>query len=581
MAAPGRRKGLAIGLGAAALAGLLGSCVWRARPEKPPVSSVSEPAGLEDTTGAHLLDESVLFHRVRVDGQGRLLSWVEEGAPFARVPVLAWQGLQKVPVQPNGYKTYFVSSMFSGEPGQEFGFERDWVHHPAGLGAMLVDSAIMYSAYAADPSAIDEVRPFLDHILTHGRTGPDEAWASVPYACSNWGELRYGGANEVKYCPLGQPACGIGDGEGTLEPDKVGEMGHAFARLHQATGDPRYLDAARLCADALVTHVRPGHRTRSPWPFRVDARTGARVREDYGANVLGPIKLFDEMARLGQGDLAAYARVRGEALAWLLAYPVRTHLWDGYFEDIAITAEPGENGNQYTPLETARYLMDHPEVDPAWSEHVAGILAWVTESFAGDVQHNIFERGRVHGAEVISEQRADMAKMASHTARFASVLARYHELTGAPGARERAFRSFNWATYACDERGVVDISPNRREGLWFSDGYGDYIRHFLAGMASIPDWAPAGEAHVLRSSSVLRRPARTPSTLSYSAFDDHGEEILRLPRPPRRVTLDDQEIGPGKTLPIGHYESTPLASGGVRLRLVRARGRQILVDFGP
>jgi len=29
-------------------------------------------------------------------------------------------------------------------------------------------------------------------------------------------------------------------------------------------------------------------------------------------------------------------------------------------------------------------------------------------------------------------------------------------------------------------------------GSWFSDGYGDYIRHFMEGLAAVPEWAPAG-----------------------------------------------------------------------------------------
>ena len=94
-----------------------------------------------------------------------------------------------------------------------------------------------------------------------------------------------------------------------------------------------------------------------------------------------------------------------------------------------------------------------------------------------------------------------MYKMGSHTARFASVLALWHERTGDPVAREKAFRSFNWASYMCDRRGVVRVGP-LEASHWFSDGYGDYIRHFMVGMGAVPDWAP-GEDHLLRSSSVV------------------------------------------------------------------------------
>lgn len=35
---------------------------------------------------------------------------------------------------------------------------------------------------------------------------------------------------------------------------------------------------------------------------------------------------------------------------------------------------------------------------------------------------------------------------------------------------------------------IVNVGPNPREGFWFSDGYGDYIRHFMAGLGSVPEW---------------------------------------------------------------------------------------------
>ena len=60
---------------------------------------------------------------------------------------------------------------------------------------------------------------------------------------------------------------------------------------------------------------------------------------------------------------------------------------------------------------------------------------------------NVFEAGNQWGAEVISEQETDLAKMGSHTSRYASVLAALYDKTKEPALRERAYRSFNWATY--------------------------------------------------------------------------------------------------------------------------------------
>ena len=135
--------------------------------------------------------------------------------------------------------------------------------------------------------------------------------------------------------------------------------------------------------------------------------------------------------------------------------------------------------------------------------------------------------------------------MASHTARFASVQALWFEKTGDRRARERAFRSFNWATYMCSDEGIVAVGVDVNEGFWFSDGYGDYIRHFFTGMAAVPDWAPSKEPHLLRSTSVMRdvhyvavgTPPVAGSAIRWSTFDADATERLRVPRLPTSVTV--------------------------------------------
>ena len=84
---------------------------------------------------------------------------------------------------------------------------------------------------------------------------------------------------------------GSGDGVGVIEPDKVGELGYAFLRMYEFSGNINYRNAAIQAADMLTSHVRTGDATRSPWPFRVYAATNV-VREEYSANVIAPIRLF-------------------------------------------------------------------------------------------------------------------------------------------------------------------------------------------------------------------------------------------------------------------------------------------------
>ena len=169
----------------------------------------------------------------------------------------------------------------------------------------------------------------------------------------------------------------------------------------------------------------------------------------------------------------------------------------------------------------------------------------------------------------VSEQVEYMYKMGSHTSRFASVLALWSERTGDRTAREKAFRSFNWASYMCDERGVVRVGPVE-SSHWFSDGYGDYIRHFMAGMASVPEWAPVGEDHLVGSSSVVKEVFYEPGAVRYRTFDDAGEEVLRLSFAPASVVADGRPLARSRADGSAGWCFDP-ATGVLRVRRENAR----------
>jgi hypothetical protein len=528
-----------------------------------------EPASAISTT-----TETLVFHKVRLDATASIVPWSDADAPYDEVARLGFTTFAALKDAPNGKPPYFSASMFQPQGDGSFA-PGDWLHNPTGLAAMLVRSGVRWYAYCGDRAFLDRGRALVDHVLEHGRTSKGDAWSEVPYASANAHELTYRGGDDTKYCEA-KDACGRGDGPGFLEPDKIGEFGHALVLLHLATGEARYLEAARLCADALASHVAPGDATHSPWPFRVDAQKGETVREAYSSNVAPSIMLFDALDGLGQAT-DAHRKARELAHAWLLAYPVRTMHWQAFFEDIPIFTKPGDNPNQYSAGEAARLLLDRPELDPEGTTHARQIVEWIARTFGGDVTAPSGPTpGHWHGAEVISEQGADMAKMGSHTARFASVLARLYEVTGEASLRERARRSFAWATYCIDERGVVKVGPDDREGYWFSDGYGDYMIHFLDGMAAVPAWAPRGAAHVLRTTTVLRDVGYSKGALQYVATEPNGSEELVVPAAPTSVTFDGK---PQAIAEKGPVRSEHLDHGGVVLHLDRKGVKDVVVKW--
>jgi hypothetical protein len=519
--------------------------------------------------GSGLATPHTLFGRpVRLDGDRKLLSWSTDDSPYAHVARLAWTALEtKFPVQDNGLETWLTYSRFDSDTFEGVA----WPHNPASFYAMLADSALLWYQFSGDAAAVEVARKALAYQIAHGSTPSDWDWAKVPFASAGAGDTEYVGADD-SWCDF----CGRGDGIGVIEPDKVGELGLAYLRMFEMTGDTSLRSAALACADALAKHVRAGDTTRSPWPFRVYARTNI-VREDYSANVVGALMLFDELDRLGLGQVRMYRPARELALHWLLTVPLVNDAWSGYFEDIEIHADTTLNPNQYSAMHTARWLLSHKDADPLWQKHVRHLLSWTVEKFGGDTPT---ERGAQWGAIAISEQRDDMAKMASHTARFGATMALWHEATGEAIARDRAARSLNWATYACRDDGIVAVSEDPGEGWWFSDGYGDYIRHFLIAMAAVPNWAPRDENHLLRSTSLVRHIDYAPQRVGWTTFDASAQESLRLTFQPGTVLAAGAPLPRRAALDADGFTTEPLASGGFLVRVRHSKTGEVVVS-GP
>jgi hypothetical protein len=215
--------------------------------------------------------------------------------------------------------------------------------------------------------------------------------------------------------------------------------------------------------------------------------------------------------------------------------------------------------------------------------HAKRILDWVTGFFAADsvTMAGLPEKGLQWGAEVLSEQVNDMDKMSSHTARYASLRALWFEVTGDLDSRERAFRSFNWATYSSRENGLVKTSLDEGTGYWFSDGYGDYMRHFQRGMASVPDWAPANEDHLLGSSSVVHTIRYGEDEIVYTTFDESSREVLRLRRAPDAVWAGSRRLPQVKDNRRSRqgYSVEPVAGGGAVVRIQHQRSGDIRISW--
>jgi hypothetical protein len=188
--------------------------------------------------------------------------------------------------------------------------------------------------------------------------------------------------------------------------------------------------------------------------------------------------------------------------------------WGPFFEDIPTEDYSDTEINGDT---MAMYLLDHPEFDPHAAEWAAGILAWSDRQFS----NHEFEKW---GITAINEQTVYRVPGNSHTSRHASVELRYCELTHDNARQAQAIRHLNWATYMVDVDG-----KNRypRDDVWLTDGYGDYVRHYLRAMAALTELAPENQNHMLRTSSVIRS-ISYGNRIVYTKFDANSRERFKL-----------------------------------------------------
>jgi hypothetical protein len=515
-------------------------------------------------TQAPLAHRLLPWHRAVLDDQGKLLAWYRprDGLGYDHVLRLGWRFIERR-VPPAVYLHYpvFDERTLKGIY---------WQHNPAFLYASFVDSLVSWYPYSADRRAVTTVKAMLDYHLAHGTTPKGWAWSRVPFATSCGGDRTYG------RCLAGMPRGFYGGGE----PDKIGLLGLGYLRFYELTGGRRYLRAAVEGGNALARHVRAGDAKHTPWPFRVDLRTGAVLEgAQFGGLVVGPVSLLDELIRIGAGNTPAYRRARDLAWSWMLDNQLNPdsaawNRWSGFYEDVALNPL---SRNQAVPTITAMYLVRRgADVDPSWVDHAASLVEWVRTSFG---------RGPFFGAWAIDEQLVpgrggccSPAGLGSTTSRWAVVNAMLYASTGDPGARERAVRSLNYATYFVSSDGHTSCC-GRRSGNehWFSDGYGDFLRHFNWAMAAMPEVAPKRQDHLLGSTSVVQAVTYRPLRIEYRTFDAGAVDVLRLSFRPRRVLAGSTPLAAARDLRATGYVLEALDGGDFVLRIRHDDARRIVV----
>jgi hypothetical protein len=415
-----------------------------------------------------------------------------------------------------------------------------------------------------------------DYYLSHSLSKPDDKWPDIPYP---YNTLIYSGIYD-------------GDmviGKNFTQPDKAGSFGYELINLYKITGLTVYLDASIKIANTLASHTEKGDYDHSPMPFKVNpvtGKTGTLIRglndptpiasSTYTANWAPALSLFLDLIKLGKGQTEEYRMAFNNILQWMKDFPLKNNRWGPFFEDV-----PGWSDTQMNAMTFARFIMEHREYFSDWKENVKSIIDWVYKRLG----NKTYEK---YGVVVVNEQTAYEVPGNSHTARQGADELLYTKLTGDSSRYENAVRQLIWSTYMVNDDGR-NRYPNDEN--WLTDGYGDYVRHYLRAMAADPRLAPSDENHILSTTSVIQQAdyhGRSNKMLydeanknvilrpiiQYRTFDKTGTEVLRLVSKPAGILLDDKpitqkEAGEG-------YSWQPTEKGGV-LQVNRLNGNRVQI----
>lgn len=515
--------------------------------------------------------EILIYHPIQTDNKGKIIPWynANPGKSYDHIIHLVWNFWDTMRHDMNGLPYYMNHQVWNAA-----------FDDPRGIGgdqfAMALSSWRLYYPYTGEEKVKANMFFIGDYYLSHGLSPTDAQWPNIPFP---YNTLIYSGQYDGD----------MKSGKDIAQPDKAGSFGLELVHLYKIGENSLYLDAAEKIANTLAAHIQEGNINYSPLPFKINVFTGKKAllrnhdftgtwidTAGYTTNWSGTMQLFLDLIALKKGDTAAYRVGFDKLLTWMKSFPLKENKWGPFFEDVDWWSE-----TQINAMTFARFMMEHREYFPEWKEDVHKIIAWVHKNFANG-------RWKKYGVTVTNEQTVYQTPANSHSSRQAADELLYVSLSNDSTLYENALRELNWATY------MVDFDGKNRfpqDEPWLTDGYGDYVRHYLRAMDAIPELSAPGQDHIISSTSVIQQAdyagnlkkfiylnfEKTDSSkvkLFYRAFDSAGTEKITLGKKPSAVLLEGNPLkenmsGPG-------YTWKPMPGGGL-LSVRRENGRKVII----
>jgi hypothetical protein len=530
---------------------------------------------------AESVSEKLIYHHIKTDVSGKIIPWYNEdpGKSYSHIIQLLWNFWDTMRRDMNGIPYYMNHQVWRPDHNDPRGLGGDQL-------AMALSSWRLLYAYKGNEQIKENMKFIADYYLSHGLSPSECVWPDIPFP---YNTLVYSGIYD-------------GDmviGKDFTQPDKAGSFGIELLQLFKMMNkeryphatDKRYLQAAIAIANTLAKHVRDGDENNSPLPFKVNAITGevGKLKDNAGSgkdaalssyttNWSGTLLLFKELTELQQGNTNEYKAAFDKIIAWMKKYPLQNNKWGPFFEDV-----PGWSDTQINAVTFAQFMMNNRKYFPDWKTQVQKIFDWVYEKLGND-------KWKKYGMTVVNEQTVYQTPGNSHTSRQASAELQYMQLTGNWSRLDHATRQLNWATYMVDTDGKNRYPQDEN---WLTDGYGDYIRHYLRAMTAAPQLAPADEVHLLSSTSVIQQADYRGNVnkfivpdvrnmdvskvlIYYRAYDKEGTEQIRMPEKPSQVLINNKHVAALKESSDEGFIWTKLNKGGL-LTVHRKEGNSVIV----
>ncbi len=502
-----------------------------------------------------IISDTIQYHPVRLDINGNILPWYspDPGTSYDTAITLVWNFWKNMEIDSNGLKYYMNHQVWKPD------------HDMRGLGgdqiSMALSSWALFYQYTGDQSVIEDMKYMADEYLDRSLSSPSSYWPHLPYPYNT--DIHSGIYDGDMI-----------NGKGILQPDKAGSFAYELVNLYKITAEHKYLDAAVKIAKVLAEKTSPGNNDESPLPFRVNPETGESgviysnngtgetlTKALYTANWTGTLMLFQEIQRFDVSNAELFQKSFDTILKWMREYPLKTNKWGPFFEDVS-----GWSDTQINAVTFAMFIMLNRDLFPDWKKDVKGIFDWTYQEL-GNKEYSQY------GVTVINEQTCYRVPGNSHSSRQASMELLYEVLSGDTTFRTNAIRTLHWATYTVDWDGKNQYIRNN---IWLTDGYGDYVRHYLRAMAALPELAPSHKNKLLESSSVVTHIEYSPKKITYKTFDTEAIELLRLTTKPVKILSDGEELPESDQLSGDKWTWTALAKGGV-LRIHHKQSNELSI----